>query len=108
MIHITEKAAQRISQVKGEEGTNGGAFLRVHVKKGGCSGMSYDLKFDSELTDKDQVFEEHGQKVVVDRSSYLYIIGMTLDFQGGLNGQGFVFSNPNASKTCGCGSSFNV
>ena len=108
MITISEKAAQRIAQVRSEEKSGADSFLRVEVKKGGCSGMSYNLKFDTQLTDKDQSFEGHGQKVVVDRGSYLYLIGMTLDFQGGLNGQGFVFSNPNATKTCGCGSSFNV
>ncbi len=108
MISISEKAARRISEIKSDEKSNADSFLRVEVKKGGCSGMSYNLKFDSQMTDKDQVFEGHGQKVVVDRGSYLYLIGMTLDFQGGLNGQGFVFSNPNATKTCGCGSSFNV
>lgn len=108
MITISEKAAKRISEIKTDEKSGQNSFLRVEVKKGGCSGMSYNLKFDDQLTEKDQVFEGHGQKVVIDRGSYLYLIGMTLDFQGGLNGQGFVFSNPNATKTCGCGSSFNV
>lgn len=108
MIHLTETAAKRIAQIKVDEKAGPESFLRVNVRKGGCSGMSYDLKFDNNLTEKDQSFEEHGQKIVVDKGSYLYLIGMTLDFQGGLNGQGFVFSNPNASKTCGCGSSFAV
>ncbi len=108
MIQLTETAARRIEQVKKDESAQSDSFLRVNVKKGGCSGMSYDMKFDNQITDNDKIFENHGQKIVVDKQSYLYLIGMTLDFQGGLNGQGFVFSNPNATKTCGCGSSFNV
>ncbi len=108
MIQLTETAAKRIEQVKKDEKAQVDSFLRVNVKKGGCSGMSYDMKFDTTISDNDKVFESNGQKLVVDKSSYLYLIGMTLDFQGGLNGQGFVFSNPNATKTCGCGSSFNV
>ena len=108
MVRLTENAAKRIAEVKSQENASAESFLRVNVKKGGCSGMSYDLKFESSLQPNDKVFEEHGQKVVVDKNSYLYVLGMTLDFEGGLNGQGFVFSNPNATKTCGCGSSFNV
>ncbi|OQW46898.1 MAG: heme biosynthesis protein HemY [Proteobacteria bacterium SG_bin7] len=108
MIQLTETAAKRIEQVKKDENADANSFLRVNVKKGGCSGMSYEMKFDNALTENDKVFETHSQKIVVDKQSYLYLIGMTLDFQGGLNGQGFVFSNPNATKTCGCGSSFNV
>jgi len=108
MVKITEGAANRISEIRKTEASPDKSFLRVEVKKGGCSGMSYKLSFDTELTDADKVFEEHGQKIVVSKSSYLYLIGMTLDFEGGLNGQGFVFTNPNATKTCGCGSSFAV
>lgn len=108
MIHMTENAAKRIGELKSSESDPENKFLRVRTSKGGCSGLSYKLEFDTELTAKDKVFEGHGQKVVVDAGSYLYLIGMTLDFDGGLNGQGFTFSNPNASKTCGCGSSFAV
>jgi iron-sulfur cluster assembly protein len=104
LVQLTESAAKRLEQVKKDENAGADSFLRVNVKKGGCSGMSYDMKFDNQITENDKVFESNGYKVVVDKSSYLY----PLDFQGGLNGQGFVFSNPNASKTCGCGSSFNV
>lgn len=70
--------------------------------------MSYKMKFDSELSAQDKAFEGHGVKIVVDPKSYLYLVGTTLDFSGGLNGKGFVFENPNAKKSCGCGSSFAV
>lgn len=109
MVHISESAAQQIQKLKTDDvKAQTDAFLRVKVVAGGCSGMSYKLDFDQALGTSDKVFEEHGTKVVVDTKSYLYIAGMTLDFEGGLNGKGFVFSNPNASKTCGCGSSFGV
>lgn len=107
MIQISESAAKQIQRLK-EDGSAPAEFLRVKVVPGGCSGMSYKLDFDSGLKDDDKLFEDHGTRVVVDKKSYLYIAGMTLDFEGGLNGKGFVFSNPNASKTCGCGSSFGV
>lgn len=109
MVNLTEKAAQRITELKKQESTPAEeTFLRVQTSKGGCSGLSYKLEFDTELSEKDRTFESHGEKIVIDPGSYLYLIGMTLDFDGGLNGQGFTFSNPNASKTCGCGSSFAV
>ena len=108
MIQISETAAKKISELKAEEKATEDAFLRVKVKRGGCSGMSYKLDFDTEKTDKDKVFENHDVEVVVDSQSLLYILGMTLDFEGGLNGKGFIFSNPNATKTCGCGASFGV
>ena len=108
MISMTETAAKKITQLRSEEGAGPEAMLRVFVKKGGCSGFSYELKFDDETKDGDKVFENHSEKVVIDGQSLLYLIGMTLDYEGGLNGQGFIFSNPNATKTCGCGSSFGV
>jgi iron-sulfur cluster assembly protein len=116
MIHISESAAKQINRIreeqpaKAEQGAEQVAdgFLRVKVIAGGCSGMSYKLDFDQALGEKDRVFEEHGTKVVIDSKSLLYIAGMTLDYEGGLNGKGFVFANPNASKTCGCGNSFGV
>lgn len=108
MIQISEAAAKRLSLLKSEEGKDPSAFLRVEVKKGGCSGLSYKMDFDTNLRESDKTFEHHGQKVVVDGNSFLYLIGMTLDYSGGLNGRGFVFENPNATKNCGCGSSFNV
>ncbi len=108
MIVISENAAQKIKTLKSEDGAGPDSFLRVKVKKGGCSGYSYKMEFDKSLDQQDKVFESHGEKVVVDGQSLLYVLGMTLDYEGGLNGQGFVFSNPNAKKTCGCGSSFGV
>ena len=108
MIQISETAAKKIEELKAEDKAEGTAFLRVKVKRGGCSGMSYKLDFDTEKSDKDKTFENHGTEVVVDSQSLLYILGMTLDYEGGLNGKGFIFSNPNATKTCGCGASFGV
>ena len=108
MIKITENASSKILSLKTEEGKPADAFLRVEVKKGGCSGLSYKMDFDTTLKDGDKAFEAYGQRVVVDPQSILYLLGMELDFSGGLNGKGFVFNNPNATKNCGCGSSFNV
>lgn len=108
MIKISERAAERIFQLKQQEKQDDVAMLRVKVKRGGCSGWSYKMDFATDADDKDKIFESHGQKIVVDSQSLLYLMGMTLDFDGGLNGQGFLFSNPNATKTCGCGSSFAV
>jgi iron-sulfur cluster assembly protein len=111
MIHITEKAARQITRLLEDNppaADSAAPFLRVKIVPGGCSGMSYKLDFDSTKDEKDNVFEGHGTRVVVDSKSLLYIAGMTLDYEGGLNGKGFIFSNPNASKTCGCGTSFKV
>lgn len=107
MIHISETAAKQISHLKSQE-TNPDAFLRVQIVGGGCSGLSYKLKFDSEMQPADKTFEGHGVRIVVDQKSYLYLLGTTLDYEGGLNGKGFSFNNPNAKKSCGCGSSFAV
>lgn len=107
MIHISENAAKQIGHLKSQE-SSPEATLRVQIVGGGCSGLSYKLKFDSEVQPTDKVFEEHGVKVIVDSKSYLYLLGTTLDYEGGLNGKGFSFSNPNAKKSCGCGSSFAV
>lgn len=108
MIQISESAAKRIETLKTDENKSSSHFLRVQVKKGGCSGLSYKMDFDSDVKSDDKVFELFNTKVVIDTNSYLYIIGMTLDYSGGLNGKGFVFNNPNATKNCGCGTSFNV
>lgn len=108
MIQISESAAKKINAIRLEENRPETDFLRVSVKRGGCSGFSYKLDFDNEMQEKDKTLEAHGAKVVVDSKSLLYLIGMTLDFEGGLNGKGFVFSNPNATKSCGCGASFAV
>ena len=108
MIQITEKAIKQIKRLKEDEEQPLESFLRVFVKKGGCSGMSYKMEFTTETKDGDKVFESGGESVVVDTTSYLHLIGMILDFEGGLNGQGFIFNNPNAKKTCSCGISFGV
>ncbi len=108
MIQISETAAKKLAGLRAEEGKSPDYFLRVEVKKGGCSGLSYKMNFDNELRAGDKQAEAFGEKVVVDAQSFLYLVGMTLDFSGGLNGKGFVFNNPNATKNCGCGSSFNV
>lgn len=108
MIQMSETAAKKITDLRSEEGRDPSYFLRVYVKKGGCSGLSYKMEFDNQIKEGDQAFEYHNEKLVVDRDSFMYLVGMTLDFSGGLNGRGFIFENPNASKACGCGSSFNV
>ncbi len=108
MIQISENASKKISMLKTEDSKPAESFLRVEVKKGGCSGLSYKMDFDTSMREGDKAFEAHGEKIVVDGQSFLYLIGMTLDYSGGLNGKGFVFNNPNATKNCGCGSSFNV
>jgi len=108
MIQVTEQAAKKITALKAEDQADHHSFLRVKVKRGGCSGFSYKMEFDNQTNDKDKIFESGGEKVVVDEQSLLYLIGMVLDFEGGLNGKGFIFQNPNATKTCGCGSSFGV
>jgi iron-sulfur cluster assembly protein len=108
MIKVKDSAKDQVAKLLAAENHPEGSFVRVGVEGGGCSGLMYQLKFDSELKEGDQVFEDNGVKVVVDRKSYLYLIGTELDYSGGLNGKGFVFINPNASRTCGCGESFSI
>lgn len=108
MIVITDKAKDRILELKKEEGRSENENIRVSVKGGGCSGLMYDLGFDGNIIDSDHVFEDKGIKIIVDRKSLLYLAGTTLEFSDGLNGKGFQFVNPNASRTCGCGESFSV
>lgn len=108
MITVSEKAKERILELKRTEKRSESDNIRVSVKGGGCSGLMYDLGFDSALTDTDQVFEDKGVKIIVDRKSLLYLAGTTLEFSDGLNGKGFQFVNPNASRTCGCGESFSI
>lgn len=108
MITVTDKAKERIVELRKEEGHSDGANIRVSVKGGGCSGLMYDLGFDEKINSVDQVFEDKGVKILVDKKSLLYLLGTTLDFSDGLNGKGFQFINPNASRTCGCGESFSV
>ena len=108
MINVTDKAKERIIALRSEEGRAPEANIRVSVKGGGCSGLMYDLGFDDKVNAADQVFEDKGVKILVDKKSLLYLLGTTLDFTDGLNGKGFQFINPNASRTCGCGESFSV
>jgi iron-sulfur cluster assembly protein len=107
MIKFKVSAKNQATRLMQEEGQEG-YFIRVGVEGGGCSGLMYQLKFDNEEKEGDKAFEDNGVKVVVDKKSYLYLIGTTLDFSGGLNGKGFVFVNPNAGRTCGCGESFSI
>ena len=109
MIKVSETAKSKVLQLMQEDGfdpTND--YVRVGVKSGGCSGLSYDLKFDKSQSESDKFFEDNGVKIVVDTKSFLYLIGTTLEYSGGLNGAGFVFNNPNANRTCGCGESFSL
>jgi len=109
MIKVSETAKTKVLQLMQEDGFDPNKdFVRVGVKSGGCSGLSYDLKFDKSQVDGDKMFENNGVKIVVDTKSFLYLIGTTLDYSGGLNGAGFVFNNPNANRTCGCGESFSL
>jgi iron-sulfur cluster assembly protein len=108
MITVSESAKQHALNLIKTENRPSDTFIRVGVDGGGCSGLSYKLEFDHVQKDGDQVFEDKGIKIAVDKKSFLYLVGTELDYTGGLNGKGFVFNNPNASRTCGCGESFSV
>ena len=109
-ISISERAIQRIDEIRTEQNVPKDAFLKVGVVSGGCSGLTYDLDFDSEVEpqESDKVFELNGMKVLVDMRSFLYLAGTELDYTDGLEGEGFHFHNPNASRTCSCGESFSI
>ena len=109
-IYVSEKAKAKVIKLTEEAGVTDDAsyFLRVGVVGGGCSGLSYKLDFDNEVKPMDQVFEDNGVKVVTDLKSFLYLVNTELNFSDGLNGKGFYFDNPNASRSCGCGESFAV
>lgn len=106
-VTLTASAKEEIRRLMNEEGFNKDQILRVGVKGGGCTGMTYVLGFEDK-TDKDELFEIDGISVIMERSHGIYLSGMEVDWQGGLNSRGFTFNNPNASKTCGCGTSFAV
>ncbi|CAM4169579.1 iron-sulfur cluster assembly accessory protein [Flavobacterium antarcticum] len=109
MIKVSDDASRRIVAMMQEGGYDAAAdYVRVGVKSGGCSGLSYELKFDKELHENDKVFEDNNVKIAVEKKSFLYLAGTILEYSGGLNGKGFVFNNPNASRTCGCGESFSL
>src|SRR5205085_9638212 len=108
-IHLTERAAKKIRALLEKEGVSpevGG--LRVGVQGGGCSGLSYAMRLDTQPRDRDKIFEEHGARLFVDPKSFLYLNGTTLEYEETLMRQGFVFQNPNAARSCGCGSSFTA
>lgn len=107
-IVLTERAAQEVFTIKKNNSIPDNHALRLGVKGGGCSGLSYVLAFDDNIKEKDIILEKHGVKIIIDQKSMFYLSGTTLDFTDGLNGRGFVFNNPQATKTCGCGSSFGV
>lgn len=107
-ITVTEKAVKKIQQLRDEAGIGEQFGLRVSVQGGGCSGLSYKLDFDDTEQPGDQIFLDKGVKLLVNLKSYLYLAGTELDYSDGLDGKGFHFVNPNASRTCGCGESFSV
>lgn len=109
MIQVSETAKKRVVNLMTEEGYDATKdYVRVGVKSGGCSGLSYELKFDNKIDDSDKVFEDNNVRILVDKKSFLYLVGTVLEYSGGLNGKGFVFNNPNAQRTCGCGESFSL
>ena len=109
MIKVSETAKKKVIELMTDDGYDASTdYVRVGVKSGGCSGLSYDLDFDKEQQEDDKVFVDNDIKIIVDKKSFLYLIGTTLEYSGGLNGTGFVFNNPNANRTCGCGESFSL
>lgn len=109
MIKVSENAKKKVIELMTDDGFDATKdYVRVGVKSGGCSGLSYDLKFDHTIDETDKVFEDNNVKIAVDKKSFLYLVGTILEYSGGLNGKGFVFNNPNAQRTCGCGESFSL
>ncbi len=108
MVFVADSAKEKIQEIRSHKEMGDDYFIRVSVTSGGCSGLSYSLDFDNEAQPNDQVFEDNGIRVVTDLKSFLYLCNTTLEFSGGLDGKGFSFNNPNASRTCGCGESFAV
>jgi len=109
MIQVSDSASKKIVEMMKDDGFDASRdYVRVGVKSGGCSGLSYELKFDKETGENDKIFEVNHVKIAVEKKSFLYLAGTILEFSGGLNGKGFVFNNPNASRTCGCGESFSL
>lgn len=108
MIKVSDKAKEQVMELIRKNSYSPDYFIRVGVKGGGCSGLMYNLDFDNKTLEGDKVFEDNGIKIITDKKSFLYLVGTELDYSGGLNGKGFVFKNPNASRTCGCGESFSI
>ena len=107
MINISESAKNRLLDLLSKE-SDDKKYVRVGVETGGCSGLSYKLVFDNTKDNEDELIENNGIKLLINKKSFLYLVGTTLEFSDGLNGKGFVFNNPNASRTCGCGESFSL
>ena len=107
MINISDSARDRLLHLLDKDSTQK-QFVRVGVESGGCSGLSYKLDFDKTKNEEDELIEDNNIKLLVNKKSFLYLVGTTLEFSDGLNGKGFVFKNPNASRTCGCGESFSL
>ena len=108
MLFVAESAKEKIQELRSSGEIGDDHFIRVAVTSGGCSGLTYNMDFDDEEKEGDQIFEDNGVKIVTDLRSFLYVCNTTLEFSGGLNGKGFYFNNPNATRTCGCGESFSV
>lgn len=108
MIHLTEKAAKKIRELLAKQGVSNKGGLRLGVQGGGCSGLTYAMRLDAEARDRDKVIEENGARVFVDPKSYVYLEEVTLDYEETLMRQGFIFQNPRATHSCGCGTSFTV
>ncbi|HMQ45912.1 MAG TPA: iron-sulfur cluster assembly accessory protein [Saprospiraceae bacterium] len=108
MLFVSDSAKERLMEIRQQKGHGSDYFVRVWVESGGCSGLSYEMEFSNALKENDQVFEDNGEKIVTDLRSFLYLCNTTLEYTGGLNGKGFQFNNPNASRTCACGESFSV
>ena len=109
MIQVSDTAKKKIIDLMQEDGFDAATdYVRVGVKSGGCSGLSYDLKFDKTKDENDKIFIDNEITIAVEKKSFLYLAGTILEFSGGINGKGFVFNNPNATRTCGCGESFSL
>ena len=108
MLFVSDSAKNKILELKSKGEIEESHFIRVAVTSGGCSGLTYDMDFDTEDKEGDQVFEDNGIKIVTDLRSFLYVCNTTLEFSGGLDGKGFYFNNPNAARSCACGESFAV
>ncbi|MDA9873241.1 iron-sulfur cluster assembly accessory protein [Saprospiraceae bacterium] len=108
MLFIADSAKNKVIELMAKESLDKNYFVRVSVTSGGCSGLTYEMDFDNEDKENDQVFEDNGMKIVTDLKSFLYLCNTTLEFSGGLDGKGFYFNNPNAARSCGCGESFAV
>jgi iron-sulfur cluster assembly protein len=109
MIEVSETAKKKVIDLMTEGGFDVAKdYVRVGVKSGGCSGLSYELDFDNKVEETDKLFEDNNVRIIVSKKSFLYLVGTVLEYSGGLNGKGFVFNNPNAERTCGCGESFSL